>query len=215
MLDEAIPDWAQSVANSLLAAMKERDPYTYGHCRRVGRYSRELAKAAGLNLEDQQMVEFAALFHDLGKLGIPDTVLLKPGRLSPSEIEIMKSHPVKSTEIIAPLVSIPFFRALLPGIRHHHERIDGLGYPDRISGERIPLVAKIILIADTFDAMTTTRPYRKGSAVEQAYRELKNFSGRQFDAGLVKVFLQAHPRWTAVEYEISEEFVSHHLRRAA
>jgi HD-GYP domain-containing protein (c-di-GMP phosphodiesterase class II) len=210
-----IPDWAFTVAKSLLGALRERDPYTYGHCRRVARNSRLLAAAAGLNEYEQRVIEFSSMFHDLGKMGIPDSILLKPGRLSDQEELIMKAHPVKSAEIISPLAHVPFFRATLPGIRHHHERMDGAGYPDGVRGELIPLTARIILIADTFDAMTTTRPYRKGLAFDIAYKELKQFSGRQFDTQLVQVFLKAHPKWGTLEEEITEEFVSATFRRAA
>jgi HD-GYP domain-containing protein (c-di-GMP phosphodiesterase class II) len=174
-----------------------------------------LAKAAGLNEYEQKVIEFSSMFHDLGKLGIPDTILLKPGRLTPQEESIMRLHPVKSAEIIQPLTQVPFFKATLPGIRHHHERMDGLGYPHGVSGDQIPLNARIILIADTFDAMTTTRPYRKGLDRDIAYKELKNFAGRQFDPQLVQTFLKAHPAWGEMEEEISEAFVTAHFKRAA
>lgn len=210
-----IPDWATFLANSLLQALRERDPYTYGHCRRVARNALLLAQAAGLNEYDQKIVEYSSIFHDLGKLGIPDRILLKPGRLNDEEELIIKTHPVKSVEILEPVSHVPFFRALLPGIRHHHERMDGQGYPDGVQGDDIPLSARIILIADTFDAMTTTRPYRKGKGYEYAYKELNQFSGRQFDPQLVKIFIKAHPKWGEIEEEITEEFVAAHFRRAA
>ena len=155
------------------------------------------------------------MFHDLGKMGIPDAILLKPGRLNTREEAIMRAHPVKSVEIVQPLAQVPFFRATLPGIRHHHERMDGGGYPDRIQGDQIPLNARIILIADTFDAMTTNRPYRKSLGSEHAYKELKLFAGRQFDEQLVRIFLKAHPKWGNMEEEITEEFVATHFRKAA
>lgn len=210
-----IPEWAFAVASTLLHALKERDPYTYGHCRRVARSARLLAGAAGLNERDQKIIEYASMFHDLGKMGIPDSILLKTGRLTEKEEAIMRSHSVKSTEILTPLAHIPFFRSTLPGIRHHHERVDGRGYPDGIGGEEIPLIARIILISDTFDAMTTTRPYRKGMMNEIAYKELRLFAGRQFDKHLVEIFLKAHPKWGQIEEEITEEFVATKFRRAA
>jgi len=210
-----IPDWAETVSNALLQALRERDPYTYGHCRRVARNASLLAKAAGLNVYDRKVVEFSSIFHDLGKIGIPDRVLLKSGPLTMEEEKIMRIHPIKSVEILEPLSNLPFFRDLIPGIRHHHERMDGLGYPDGVKGDEIPLSARIILVADTFDAMTTTRPYRKGRAHDHAYKELKQFSGRQFDAQLVKIFLKAHPTWGDIEEDISEEFVAATYRRAA
>jgi HD-GYP domain-containing protein (c-di-GMP phosphodiesterase class II) len=215
MAREQIPDWALIVARTLMAALKERDPYTYGHCRRVARTARALAQAAGLNEHQQNVVEYSSLFHDLGKLGIPDVVLLKPGRLTEEEREIIRQHPIKSAEIVQPLSEVPFFRSTLPGIRHHHERVDGMGYPDGVSGESIPLTARIILIADTYDAMTTTRPYRKGMDPEVAYKELKTFSGRQFDAQLVNIFVKSHPGFGQMEEEITEEFIAASFRRTA
>jgi HD-GYP domain-containing protein (c-di-GMP phosphodiesterase class II) len=212
---DKIPDWASLVAKTLMKALWERDPYTYGHCRRVARTARLLAQSAGLNEKDQKIIEFSSMFHDIGKMGIPDHILLKPGRLTREEMAIMMSHPVRSEEIIAPLVDVPFFKSMLPGIRHHHERIDGKGYPDGIVGEKIPLIARIILISDTYDAMTTTRPYRKGMEPDVAYKELQTFAGRQFDPKLVEIFLKAHPTWDAHEEEITEEFLSANYRRVA
>lgn len=200
---------------SLLAALKERDPYTYGHCRRVARNARLLAESAGLNEYEQKVIEYSSIFHDLGKIAIPDSILLKPGRLSAEEQSVIRVHPIKSAEILQPLSLIPFFKDILPGVRHHHERLDGKGYPDRLSGDDIPVSARVILIADTFDAMTTTRPYRKGLTDEAAYRELRQFAGRQFDAQLVKTFYEAHPTWGKYEEEITEEFVSLNFKRAA
>lgn len=212
-----MPDWLLPVTDTLMQALRERDPYTYGHCRRVARNAKLLAQAAGLSEEQQRVVEYSSLFHDLGKIGIPDSVLLKPGKLTAEERDIIRAHPVKSAEIIQPLASNPFFRATLPGIKHHHERIDGLGYPDGIAGDNIPLTARIILIADTYDAMTTTRPYRKGLDPEVAYKELTLFAGRQFDPQLVKVFKEAHPSWGEIDKEITEEFIALQfpLRKAA
>ena len=212
---DQIPLWAEQVARALLEALKARDPYTYGHCSRVARNASLLAKAAGLSETDQKIIEFSSLFHDLGKIGIPDQILLKPGRLTHEEELIMKAHPIKSVEIIQPLTQNAFFKSTVPGIRYHHERIDGRGYPDGIQGSDIPLPARIILIADTFDAMTTTRPYRKGRGNEFAYRELKQFSGRQFDDQLVDIFIKAHPKWGLLDEEISEEFIMKTFRRAA
>ena len=210
-----MPLWTQIYAQSILQALKARDPYTYGHCLRVGRYARLLAQAAGLSEWDQNLIEYAGIFHDLGKMGIPDRILLKKSKLTAEEELIMQIHPIKSVEIIRPLAGEPFFDALCPGIRHHHERIDGAGYPDGIRGSEIPLMARILLIADSFDAMTTNRPYRKSLGVQIAYQELKKFSGRQFDPQLVKIFLEAHPHWSPMEEEITAEFVAMRFHRAA
>jgi HD-GYP domain-containing protein (c-di-GMP phosphodiesterase class II) len=202
------PEWIQAVTGALLQALKLRDPYTYGHCCRVGQNARKLAAAAGLNEFEQRTVELASVFHDLGKLGIPDSILLKPGRLTPEEAALMREHPIKSVEALESLAHISVFKATLPAIRSHHERIDGTGYPDRLVGDAIPLTARIILIADTFDAMTTTRAYRKGLPLDYAYKELQHFSGRQFDPQLVKIFLQAHPTWEPFRPEFTEEFIA-------
>jgi HD-GYP domain-containing protein (c-di-GMP phosphodiesterase class II) len=210
-----IPDWAVLVAQSLLQALKERDPYSYGHCRRVARNARLLAEASGLSEVEQRMVEYASMFHDLGKVGIPDSILLKPGRLTSEEEKIMQEHPEKSAEIVSPLAVVPFFKGIMPGIKHHHERFDGKGYPHGVSGDKIPLIARIILIADTYDAMTTNRPYRNGMDPQFAYRELKLFADRQFDKHLVEIFLKAHPTWGPLEEEITQEFVAQTFRRAA
>ena len=195
MINPEIPSWAEAFARSLLESLRARDPYTAGHCIRVGYYSKLLARSAGLSEFQQRVVEFSGIFHDVGKIGISHEILNKPSRLSPEEEAIMQEHPMTSVKIISPLAHIPFFRFTLPGIRHHHERIDGLGYPDKIKSDFIPLTARIILIADTYDAMTTTRAYRKGLKTEIAYDELLRFAGKQFDEQLVKVFLESHPGW--------------------
>lgn len=214
-LDGMPHQYTVMLAQTLLAALRERDPYTYGHCRRVARLSRLLAKAAGLSEDQQRQVEYASMFHDLGKMGIPDRVLNKPGRLDAEEESIIRLHPTKSVEIIQPLCGDPFFNSLVPGIQYHHERIDGLGYPHGIKGDKIPLEARIILICDTFDAMTTTRPYRKGLPIEIAFKELRLFAHRQFDAHLVETFIRAFPTWGTVEEEITEEFVTARFKRSA
>lgn len=210
-----MPDWANILAQALMESMKARDPYTYGHCRRVSHNAKQLAKAAGLDETQQTIIQYSSMFHDLGKIAIPDRILLKPGRLTPKEEAIMRLHPEKSVEILKPLDKIPFFRAVMPGVKHHHERMDGLGYPDRIPGDKIPLTARVILIADTFDAMTTDRPYRKGLPLDVAYAELRKFSGRQFDEKLVKIFLESHKHWQELDEDITQEFVASHFKRVA
>lgn len=202
------PEWIRSITQSILASLRARDPYTYGHCLRVGSYAGLLAQAAGLTEFEQRAVEFAGMFHDLGKIAIPDSILHKPGRLTSAEEAVMREHPARSVEILTPLKEMPLIEAMLPGIRHHHERIDGAGYPDGILGEKIPVSARMILIVDTYDAMTTTRVYRKALPQETAFKELIHFSGRQFDAHLVKIFLDAKDSWASVEREIDEEIVA-------
>lgn len=184
-----IPDFSLEVAQDLLQAVKEKDPFTFYHCCRVGRVSRKLAKAMGLNEFEQAILEFSGLFHDIGKVKIPDEILVKPGRLDKQEIEVMKSHPMLSAQMIQHLDHVPFFRFLMPGIKYHHEKIDGGGYPNNMSGDNIPLFARLIAVVDSFDAMTNVRPYRNALPEEKAIAELKQFSGTQFDAHIVKYYL--------------------------
>lgn len=173
---------------SLLTALRLKDDYTFHHSMRVAYYSIVLGKS--LNLTNQELfeLELSALFHDIGKIGVPDLVLLKPARLNEKEFLEMKAHPEKSAEILA---SFSDLVDVSKGVRHHHERFDGRGYPDNLKGEDIPLYARIILIADTFDAMTSTRPYRQGLPHEVAFQELEEFSGTQFDPNLVQHFVQS------------------------
>jgi uncharacterized domain HDIG len=191
-----IPAWAYDAARSLMQALKVVDPLTYAHCCRVGEMSRKLARDAGLNEYEQKLAEFAGLFHDIGKMGISQEIIAKPGKLDPLELSIMKSHSCLSEEIIEPLgANHQFFKSILPAVRGHHERIDGTGYPDKKLGDEIPLLARVILVVDTYDAMSQTRSYRQGLTDEVVYAELKRCAGTQFDPQLVKIFLQAHPLW--------------------
>ncbi len=137
--------------------------------------------------------------------GVPDDILLKPAKLTDEEYEIMKSHPVLSVKILEPLSHLGFYGKTLPGVRFHHERFDGRGYPEGVKGEDIPLASRIILVVDTFDAMTWSRPYRKGLSSEVAYKELQDFAGRQFDPKLVEIFKQVHPRWSMRDLKVFSE----------
>lgn len=190
-----IPEWSLETARQLLDQVKQKDNFTFEHCCRVGRGSRKLAKAIGLNEFEQAILEYAGLFHDIGKVGIPLEILTKPGRLDRNEIEIIKSHPVLSAKMIEHLEHVPFFRFMLPGIRYHHEKIDGDGYPHALKGENIPLFARVIAVVDSYDAMTNVRPYRNALPEEKAIQELKDFSGTQFDERLVKAFLAFLPEY--------------------
>ncbi len=190
-----IPVWAYSAVAAILESLKKVDPQTCYHCLRVGEYSRLLAKSAGLNEYQQKVSEFAGILHDVGKMGIPVQITHKPGKLDFEEYALMKSHSTYSEEIIKPLGIDDFFKAVIPAVRSHHERIDGEGYPDKLYDEKIPLVARIILIVDTLDAMKETRAYRAGLPLERIYQELKKYSGTQFDKSLVKIFLESHASW--------------------
>ncbi len=173
---------------TLLSALRLKDDYTWGHSLRVAFFCVAVGKEMNLSSEELFELELSALFHDIGKIGVPDSVLLKPSRLTEEEFQEMKLHPSKSAAL---LEEIPNFQKISMGAKHHHERFDGRGYPSGLKGEDIPLFARIILIADTFDAMTSTRPYRKGLAYEVAFEELIEFSGSQFDPKLVKHFISA------------------------
>lgn len=204
-----IPDWAYEAARALMASLNAVDPMTYQHCLRVGEMSRKLARDAGMNEYEQKLAEFAGLFHDIGKIGISQDIIAKPGKLEPKEQDIMRNHPSISEEIIRPLAGHPFFNQLLAPVRAHHERMDGEGYPDHLIGEKIPILARVILVVDTYDAMSQTRAYRKGLPDEVVYSELKRCSGTQFDPQLVRIFLQAHKTWRT--QETAEEETHHHI----
>lgn len=178
---------SEQAARTILKALDVKDNYTFGHSMRVAYFSLVTGTEAELSPEEMYELELSAIFHDIGKIGTPDAVLNKPSRLSEEEFQIMKQHPEKSYEI---LQDFPMFEKIATNARLHHERFDGKGYPLGLKGEDIPTAARIILIADTFDAMTSTRPYRKGLPYEVAFEELIQFSGTQFDPNLVKMFIQ-------------------------
>ncbi len=195
-----IPNWVESVARALMISLRVKDPLTFDHCCRVGKTSRLLAKAMGLNEYEQRVAEFSGLFHDIGKIGISNDIICKPEKLTDEEYQEMKKHPLKSVEIISS-VDHAFFKDLLPGVQHHHERVDGLGYPFNLKGDSIPLMARLNLVADTYDAMTENRSYRKGLSKEIVYKEIEELSGRQFDSQIGKIFIEAHPHWKREEGE--------------
>ncbi|MBI2519342.1 MAG: HD-GYP domain-containing protein [Bdellovibrio sp.] len=183
------------IAKCLLRALQLKDPYTYEHSARVAYYSVRAGEELGLSKKELTKLELAAFFHDVGKIGIPDSILQKPARLEEAEFRLMKTHPEKTYQILLEFCeeggSSSEFTEIALAALHHHERYDGRGYPSGLKGEQIPLYARIILIADTFDAMTSTRPYRQGLPYEVAFAELKEFSGDQFDKNLVEVFISA------------------------
>ena len=202
-----IEDWTYPALDSLMESLKRVDPVTHDHCWRVAQASGRLAECMGLNEYQQKVAYATGLLHDIGKIGIPKDILHKPAQLTESEYELVKNHPLISEAIVAPLAQGNSFVAeTLCGIRGHHERIDGRGYPDKKKGDEIPLMARIVLISDTFDAMSSPRAYRKGLPIEAVYAELRKFSGLQFDAQIVKTFLEAHPTWKSgcvFQFELS------------
>ena len=175
-------------SEALAEAIELRDAYTGGHTRRVTKYSLATGAELGLDQSELEKLRLAAILHDIGKLGVDDGVLRKPGRLAKKEFEQMKKHPTLGSAI---LDEVQYLKPVLPGIRSHHERVDGRGYPGGLRGRKIPLIARIIAVADTYDAMTSDRPYRKGLAKKAAIKELVDCCGSQFDKRVVEAFLRA------------------------
>lgn len=171
---------------ALAQVVELRDEYTGGHTARVTSYSLLLGAQLGLDAEQMDWLRIGGPLHDIGKIGIDDAVLRKPGRLSDQEFEVMKQHTVRGAEIVE---RVPELRSVLPIVRSHHERWDGDGYPDRLCGDAIPYTARILAVADTFDAMTSDRPYRKGMSTDTALDEIGRQAGRQFDPKCVESFL--------------------------
>jgi putative two-component system response regulator len=157
---------AETVLFALALSIEAKDPYTEGHCDRLSQSSEALAKRLTLTEEERIAVRRGGVIHDIGKVAVPDQILLKPGPLTPEERKVMEQHTVVGAGICSPLKS---FRSVLPIIRHHHEKIDGSGYPDGLKGDAIPLTARILQIVDIYDALTTDRPYRKALTPERAF----------------------------------------------
>ncbi len=178
-------DDAQRTIFSLARAVEAKDSALESHTERVGMNARRIGEALGLPEDTLDDLLWGGVIHDIGKIGTPDSILLKPGPLTPAEFEVMKQHVFTGEEIARPLRSA---HDLLPIIRHHHERIDGTGYPDGLAGDDIPLVARIVAICDAFDAMISDRPYRKGLSHADALATLLAGAGTQWDAKLVGIF---------------------------
>lgn len=176
----------------LLQKLWKKDPYTYLHSHRVADFSQWIGKELGLSDQERVEIYLCGLMHDVGKMWTPDSVLKKPGPLTSEEFQIMRLHPEDSGKIIRSIADIAY---LENPIRGHHERIDGKGYPDKKVGDEIHHYSRIILVADTFDAMTSTRVYRKQLDLGRTYEELLDFSDTQFDAEAVKAFIAAHQKY--------------------
>ncbi|MDR4998149.1 HD-GYP domain-containing protein [Brevibacillus parabrevis] len=183
---EEIKNLNDSFLIALAASIDARDPYTLGHSFRVAHWGRETAKFMGLPPKQSTEVYYGGIIHDIGKIGIEDNILNKEGALSKEEFERIKEHPVIGYEI---LKRTSVFPELLPAIRWHHERVDGTGYPDKLKGNEIPLIARILAVCDAFDAMVSDRPYRKGMSVEEALRRIQEGAGTQFDAEIAANFV--------------------------
>ena len=173
----------------LAEAIEAKDPYTKGHCGRVAAYSLVLAKEMGYPADGLETLEFGAFLHDIGKIGIKDAVLLKPGPLDDAEWVHMREHPVKGFDIAS---KIAMLHPIMPAVRNHHERWDGSGSPDKMKSTDIPLAARIVAIADAFDAMITDRPYKKALPLEECEAVLIKTAGKMYDPELIEVFVKRH-----------------------
>lgn len=172
---------------ALAMAIEARDAYTRGHSERITHYALDIAQEMGLSSEETRIIQYGGRLHDIGKIGIPDAILGKPARLSVSEMAEIKLHPGKGADMLEP---IDFLKEAVPSVRHHHERFDGKGYPHSLAEDKIPFLARILTIADAFDAMTSKRPYREALSPEEAMEELKSNMGKQFDPEVTRVFLR-------------------------
>ena len=186
-LFEALETAHFDAMKALAQAIEAKDHYTRGHCDRMVEYAVAIARELGLSEMEKKILRYAAALHDIGKIGIPEAILNKAGKLTEEEYTIMKAHPEKGAQIIR---GVSFLTPVAPLIYHHQERYDGKGYPDGLVGEKIPLGSRIVAVLDTFDAMTSDRPYRKALPLERAIAELKRFSSQQFDPLVVDVFLR-------------------------
>lgn len=175
------------VIKALSEAIEAKDPYTRGHCRRVTMYSMRIGKALGLAKDQMETLEYGTLLHDIGKIGVSEDVLNKPGKLTDAEYEHVKTHSTKGDEILS---EVEFLKEARKIVRHHHERHDGKGYPDGLSDRQLGALVKIVIIADAYDAMTSERPYRKGMSREMALSILRENRGTQFDGELVDAFIE-------------------------
>jgi len=177
----------ENILFTLSNMLEAKDPYTKGHSERVTIIALRLANEAGLPSEDQGLLRKVGRLHDIGKIGVPANLLNKPGALTPKEFELLKEHVILGENICRPLRSIGRFLGI---IRHHHENFDGTGYPDGLKGEKIPLGARILAIADAFDTMNSDQPYRKRLPMEEILKRLKEGAGSLWDPKLVKLFTE-------------------------
>jgi putative nucleotidyltransferase with HDIG domain len=176
-----------NAVETLVRAIQARDPYTSGHSERVSRYSLLIAEKLGLSTKEKHQLYLAAMLHDIGKIGIPDGLLNRKGKLTDEEIQQIRNHVNVGAQMLQALGEM---HPIVPLIRHHHEAWDGSGYPDGLSGTRIPVMSRILSVADTYDAMTSNRPYRQAMSGSEAIEELRRCAGSHFDPNIVEVFLK-------------------------
>jgi len=184
-LYEELRDTFYAVIFALADAIEKRDPYTGGHTKRVMEYSLLIGQAMGLDKRELERLKLAAVLHDIGKIGIRDAILLKEAKLTDEEYRTIMNHTIYGAEILSHIKQL---KDIIPGVKYHHEKYNGTGYPEGLKGEEIPLIARIIAVADTYDAMTTDRPYRKGLSPEVALEEIRKHAGTQFDPKVVEAF---------------------------
>ena len=173
---------------ALAEAIDAKDPYTRGHSERVATYAVAVAKEMGLPAGDVEKIRVSALLHDVGKIGVDDRIIRKPTALTEDEFRVMKTHPIKGAAIMS---AIPQLTDVIPGMKYHHEKWTGGGYPEGLKGEQIPLQARIVTVADTFDAMTTTRPYQQAMETDYVIARIRQFAGVRFDPDVVAAFVRA------------------------
>jgi HD-GYP domain-containing protein (c-di-GMP phosphodiesterase class II) len=189
------------IIEALRLSVEAKDRYTRGHSDRVSFYAVKVGKAFQLGEQELETLRIAGIFHDLGKIGIADDILFKTERLNKEEYEEIKKHPIKSADIMS---VVSMFSDVVPVIKYHHERIDGEGYPEGLTGEQIPFLGRILSAVDAFDAMVTDRPYRKMLDLEEAKKQLKYGAGTQFDTKVVDVFLKLLENYDELIYEMNE-----------
>ncbi|HKD11638.1 MAG TPA: HD-GYP domain-containing protein, partial [Thermoanaerobaculia bacterium] len=180
-----------SSIRALAEAIDAKDPYTRGHSERVATYSAAIAQELGLPADEVERTRLSALLHDVGKIGVDDRIIRKPTALTEEEFEQMKTHPIKGAAIMS---AIPQLADVIPGMKYHHEKWSGGGYPEGLKGEAIPLQARIVTVADTFDAMTTTRPYQKAMEMEFVVNRIRQFAGIRFEPSIVDAFMRAYQK---------------------
>jgi len=185
---------------ALAEAIDAKDPYTRGHSERVATYSAAIAKEMGLPPEDVERTRLSALLHDVGKIGVDDRIIRKPTALSEEEFEVMKTHPIKGAAIMS---AIPQLADVIPGMKYHHEKWGGGGYPDGLKGDQIPLQARIVTVADTFDAMTTTRPYQKAMEIDFVMSRIQSLVGSRFEPNVVAAFMRAYKKGDLVPIRVT------------
>ncbi len=206
-LHERLHALSFQITRALVAAIDKKDHYTSGHSERVGFLTRLIAQEFGLSAAELQITEWAGLLHDIGKIGIPETILCKPGKLTKEEFDVIKKHPRMGYDILKPIAS---FELVLDGVLYHHENPDGSGYPKGLHGDQIPLVARIIHVADTFDALTSTRSYREAFSYERAYEIIRQDMGKRMDREAAEAFFRAFGKFQENEPEKFERLFLQH-----